>query len=271
MTTFTRLLTVWPSRARVAGALFGFVSLLSPAVASAADIARYAVLVEADLTGRGHATATLDMLDVAGGVLEIPVGFDAVTRVQVVAAPPGTQATFAASPPLSTLTVTLPAGRWSVLSVSVAFDLESVFVLPTPAGERPTLPTGTRMFRHVLLQSRPGTIGDYVVELALPSGLRGHAVRDSAPKLRKTESTPRVQFDAVEGREGARLRVHALAQGETAVMQVELSPREWPVGFIGVGLLLSLGYLVAFRDLVRRTDALHEAQDAAPPSTRTTS
>jgi hypothetical protein len=82
--------------------------------------------------------------------------------------------------------------------------------------------------------------------------MRAHAIREALPKLGKKEATPRVRLATIDSRNGARLQVARLLQGESASMQLELVPQKKSLGWLMAGLVLSILYLVSFRDLVAK-------------------
>lgn len=108
------------------------------------------------------------------------------------------------------------------------------------------------IFKYSELHKDPVTTPSLEVAVTFPDGMRALAVREALPKLRKGEITPRARLESVDGRDGARLRVDNVQQGETVSLQIELVRARAPWGWLIAGALLSAMYLYSFRDLVRK-------------------
>lgn len=227
--------------------------LLLIASPAAAGVRTYEVRLTPGANGAGRAVATVSLDAAVPGVATVPVGFARISQLHLETAPQGTSLASEARNGQTLVHVALPAGTAAQAVVSFGFTVAGAFVAPVPAaGEKATLPAGSLLLRHALLNSQPDPIGCYRFEVVFPDGVRAHAVREALPKLRKTESVPRVQLEAIDGRPGARLQVDGLNQGATASMQIELVPASRSIGWLVAGLVLSVLYLVYFRDLVSR-------------------
>lgn len=224
------------------------VSLAAAGTGSAAEIRSYDVALQATPDGSVSAVAAIVIDGPAPGALDIPLGFAAIRDLQVVEAPAGAAVTASKAGGQTALHLTLPAVCPASVTVRVAFGLASAF--QEAGGDAPKLPAGGRLFRHALVNTQPARIKAYRLALAFPDGMRAHAIREALPKLRKSEAGPRAMLQEVEGRPGVRLQVENLQQGDTASLQVELSRRSFPYGWLLAGVVLSVLYLVYFRDLV---------------------
>lgn len=244
---------------RLAPAAIFVVVLFASATAAGAEgpaITSYAVSLAATSDGRGAATAQLAISGAGPGSLALPVGFPGVTAVTVSGAPAGVTATARPVNGQSEVTLSLPDGVPGSFSVTLTMEVPEALQKTEPApGERRTLPEGTLVFRHALVNAERAAIGRYRLEVVFPDGYRAHAVREALPKLKKSEAGPRARLADIDGRAAAWLEVTKLAQGDAASLQVELVPAGRSPVWLIAGLLLSVLYLVYFRDLVARRAA----------------
>jgi len=236
--------------------LIGLLLLLAwtPA-AAAADRAIAACDVTLVIAADGSATATVAIAidDAVPGVVAIPLGFAGVTNVTIADGPTGAAASARPVNGQSELQLTLPEGVPASARVTIQFAVAEAFQRTEPAaGERRTLPEGTRVFRHAMINTQAATIARYRVEVVFPDALRAHAVREALPKLRKSEAGPRARLADIDGRPGAWLEVSKLAQGDAASLQIELVPRGRSPMWLIAGFVLCVLYLVFFRDVVSR-------------------
>ncbi len=229
-------------------------ALLAAAPMSAAEISSYALRLELAADGAGTASGVVHLAAAGPGGFDLPLGFGAPRALRLTAGPAGT--TLAAVPQngQSILHLVLPAD--TPPEFELRFELTVSDLLETPAartGEpQGASPGDRRVFRHSLLSSQPTGVGGYRFEVVFPEGMRAHAIREALPKPRKGEAGPRALLQAIDGREGARLEVAGLAQGETASLQIELVRRSRSPAWWVVGIALSVLYLVKFKDLVAR-------------------
>lgn len=231
--------------------------VLAPvAVAAGGDIRTYRVHVVAPAEGAAAVTVTATFDSVGERGVAVPVGFPGVTDLTIVDAPAGTVAVPGPVNGQTTVRVTFPAPSAEPTSVTFRFTVPTVFVDTKPApGERATLPDGSRLLRHAFVNTEALAIGEYRAEFVFPAGSRAHAVRESAPRLRKGEVGPRVRLADLQDGPGARLQVTRLRQGDSASMTVELIPQSRTWAFFAAGALLSVLYLIYFKDLVGKTAA----------------
>jgi hypothetical protein len=231
----------------------GLVLLLFASVAGAAEIRSYTVRIQVHDDGSGSVSAVVKIESAMPGAIAIPIGFAKVTDLRLTQGPAGMDIVVTAANGQTLVQAVLPGGVPPALTLAFGFSVQDVFLPVTPGpGERSTLPEGSRVFRHALLNSQQAPIRSYTAEVMFPDGLRAHAIREALPKLRKSEVGPRVQLDDINATPGARLQVDRLAQGDSASMQIELVPQSRSVAWLIAGLVLSLAYLVYFKDLVAR-------------------
>lgn len=222
-----------------------------PAAAAEHTISAYDVTLAIAEDGSAKATAVVTIDGATPGPLAIPLGFPGVGSVEVTFGPAGTAGSAHAVNGQSELVLTLPEGTPASCRVAVTFPLGQAFQKTEPGpGERRTLPAGVRIFRHAIVNAEPSPIGRYRFSVSFPSSLRAHAIREALPRLRKTEAGPRARLATVDGKGGAWLEVTKLSQGDSASLQIELVPGGRSPAWMIAGLLLSVLYLVYFRDLV---------------------
>lgn len=229
-----------------------FISLLVLApMAAGADISAYDLKLRTFADGSARANVTVTMDGATAGRISVPVGFAGIRDLTFGNGPAGTILSSSPVNGQTTVHIVLPDGVPARLTVSFSFGVPSAFQdTPVGPGERRTLPAGSRLFRHTLVNTEMLTLAAYRMEVSFPAGTRAQAVREWAPKLRKGEAGPRVKLGALPDGPGASLRVDRLKQGDTASMLIELVPASRSYGWLIAGVLLSVLYLVYFRDLV---------------------
>jgi hypothetical protein len=222
-------------------------SLCFAQFAGAVEISSYDVTVRVAEDGFGKGVATVRLENAAPGPVAIPLGFTDVANVQLAAGPEGT--TLSASPlnGHTLVGITLPEGTPGAVEVGFTFSAAKLF---GDGDEQKPLPRGNKLLRLTCLNSQPMPIANYSARVVFPDGMRAHAIREALPKLGKSEAGPRVQLSAVDSKPGARIHVDRLLQGQSASMQIELVDDARSPGWLIAGLVLSVLYLVYFRDLV---------------------
>jgi hypothetical protein len=216
---------------RLAAAILAML-VVCTAAATASEIRDYSVRLTVDAAG--DAVATLDLTAVVSeGELVVPLAYTGVTDLRVRQAPTDARLTLATRDGREVL-ILMTAASSAPQSISVEFRVPGVMAQP--------LASGHRVIRHQLLNTRSVPLERYLVTVVFPDAWRAHAVREGAP---------RVRLEAVEGAPGARFEVTNLLQGESATMRIEMVARQRSWSWLLVGLLLAVGYLISFRDLIR--------------------
>lgn len=229
----------------------GLVLLLCAVSASAAEIAAYDVTVRSQMTGPAVVEARIEIATPSPGDVLVPVAFATADALHALEVPAGVTLTLERSDGASLLRIGVPAGMPTPLVVTFTFSIPPALPVPVvAAGERATLPAGSRVARHAFVNTQPLRIARYTCLFVMPGGMRTHAIREALPRLGKTEVGPRVRLVDVDGLAGARLAAGPLRQGDSTSMQVEVVPHARPWGLLAAGVLLSVAYLVYFRDLV---------------------
>lgn len=225
----------------------------------AADVTSYTVRLDGRAGDLVPVTLTVTYADATGTALVVPTGFATLHDVRCVSCPVGTMVATKPSGAATAVMLGLPPAAAATGELTVAFTTPSPFVATTPApGERATLPAGTRILRHAFVNTEPVSIGSYRFEAIFETGYRAHAIREALPKLRKNEAGPRARLASVAGEPGVFLQVGRLRQGESTSLNVELVPQGHSWAWMIAGLLLSVLYLVFFRDLVKPRPATSE-------------
>ena len=233
-------------------ALRGVLLLLGiTSAATAAEIRSYSVAVVAAEQGISRGTASL-VLDAAGASsVAVPLGVGRPATLRLTAAPAQTRLS---SEPFNGQTrlridfATPPRGE---TRLDLAFDLSGVFTVPVPpAGQSRVLPKGASLFTHRLVNTEQAVIRSYQFDVELPPRLRVRSVLQELPPQGIQEAEPRVRLIRAASAPGARLRTGELRQGDTAAMTLEVVPGRRSPLWLAAGLILSIAYLVYFRDLV---------------------
>jgi hypothetical protein len=138
------------------------------------------------------------------------------------------------------------------VKLGFAFRAPGVLFVPKPEeGQKSAFAAGTRLLRHSLVNTQPTPISRYTVQVRLPEEIMVGKIREQLPKTRRKEFTPRVELDRYDGRQGALLQLGGIKQGDRTSMELEVVGDRRSIGWLLVGLVLSIGYLVGFRDLVK--------------------
>lgn len=226
--------------------------LAAPVDAGAAGIRDYRLMITTDAAGDGEAVLRVVLYDQVETV-RIPVGYAGVVDARLTEGPSGATISTEAAGSQTLLVLRWPSGAQGDVPVTVTFRVPAVVPVPVlRSGERPTLPEGSRTLKHTFINTEAGVIDRYVCQVLFPPGLRAHAVREALPKLRGQEAGPRVRLGPVDASAAATLDVPTLRQGDSASMQIELTPQGRSWVWLVVGTLLSAAYLFYFRDLVSR-------------------
>ncbi len=242
-------------RAAARVALLAVLPFAATAAAGATRVESYELRLTLSADGSGRAAATVHLVGCTAGSLLLPLGLPGANDLRLLDAPPGTAVDVVPAGGQANLRISLPEGVPESASLRVELPVAGLLVRQAAASESDgsTAMLDRWTLRHALLATQPESIDRYRVEVVFPPGMRAHALRDALPRLRKGESLPRAGLTAIDGHPGAQLAVDRLVQGETAALQLELVRSERSPAWWIVGLVLSLVYLVRFRDLVAKS------------------
>lgn len=226
--------------------------LLAGTCLAATEITGYETRLVTESDGSGRATVKLTLAKAEPGPLSIPLGFSGFEALSLESAPSGTQLRQGPLQGQAKLHAQLPETVSPDCTLVFSFRVPRVFqeVRPQP-GEKQTLATGNRLFRHAFVQTQEGTLGTYRFEVLFPQGMMVQAIKEALPKPRRTEVQPRVRLTKFDGRQAAVLALDHLQQGDDTALLLELTPERRSLGWLAVGLALAGLYLFYFRDLVK--------------------
>lgn len=213
-----------------------------PGFAGSAAVERYEMRLELTEAGSGRATLVASVVPSGATELILPFPFPKATSLRLIEAPAGASMSIEVGAAQSNLRIHWPTEISAPFSLKLAGDVSDA--LPPR--------TAARTVRVAVMNSQPEVLRGLRLDVVFPEGLRGHAIREALPKAASSDGAPRAALEDIDGRPGARLQVDELSQGETAALRVELSPATRSPGWLLAGLLLSVLYLVSFRDLVAR-------------------
>jgi len=233
-----------------AALLFGL--CVACACAQAVEIRRYETRIDVDRDGAALATATVELAGAAAGRFRLPVGFAKLADFRPGEAPPGAALAARSNADGAWVEVELPEGVASETTLGFSFRANGVVFVPKPeTGQKATLPKGSRLLRHRFVNTQEAPIGRYAATVLFPPEVIAHRITEQAPKPGRKEFVPRVELDRFDGRQGARLQLANVRQGDRASMELEIvDERRSPVWLLLL-LPLAAGYLYFFRDLVR--------------------
>lgn len=224
-----------------------------PAVAvEPAGLARYELRVDIRSDGSGRASLEVILDPLAGELAIVPFPFAAVVA-PTISGVPGIGLSTVAANGQTNLVFTLPPAARAPVAIRVTAEAPEIM-----SGT----PTTGRSVRIGLLNSQPAPIHDLRLVVVFPEGLRGHAIHEALPRQGKAEIEPRAAFAEIDQRGGVRLQAASIAQGETALLRVELADASPSPGWLVIGLLLGVFYLVSFRDLVSPSEAPPQKREA---------
>jgi len=221
--------------------------------ANAAEISTYDTRMDVGPDGAAQASVTLRVTDNQSRRLVVPLGFASVEGLQLQSAPAGTQLKLRPSKEQAAVEVELPEDAAAEFQLQFAFRVPSLLFEPKPEeGQKSKFAAGTRLLRHGLVNTQALRIGAYQATVRLPEGTMVRSVREQLPKPSRKEFIPRVELDRIDGHQGALLQVKGLKQGDRTSMELEVVGDRHSYGWLLVGIVLSLAYLIGFRDSVRR-------------------
>jgi hypothetical protein len=113
------------------------------------------------------------------------------------------------------------------------------------------LPAGTRLLRHAFVNTQSATIGSYRVEVKLPARTQIHVIREQLPKTGRKEFVPRVALVGLETHQGAVLQMTNVKLADRTSMELEVVDTGRSYVWLLISVVLGLGYLIAFRDLLK--------------------
>ena len=233
-----------------------FVSLAAAcACAHAVTVPTYVTRVDVAAEGQSQAVVQLTIAEANAGPLLVPLApsLKPAGPVRIDSAPAGVRLKSVTIADRPHLELALPEGVDKSLAVTASFPVKDVLAAPKAKAQgRRSLPEGSTLLDHAFVNTQPYTIGSYRAQIVLPEGSRVHEIREQAPKTKRTEIEPRVALNATDGRQGAVLQLGDVRQGDRASMSVEVIPDTRGWSWLIVGLLLSVGYLIGFRDLVSK-------------------
>ena len=220
--------------------------------AGAVEIRTYDTRVDVGADGSARARVDLALTGVAAGRLRVPVGFPALDGFKVEEAPAGVAVKPLPSKEQSAVEIELPEGVPADVALRFAFTTPGVLVAPKPEeGQKSKFPEGSRLLRHVFVNTQPAPVGRYRVEVLLPPESMVQTVREQLPRPGRKEFVPRVELDRLDGRQGAVLQLSGVRQGGRTSMELEVVRDRRSLLWLVVGMTLACGWLVAYRFVVR--------------------
>lgn len=225
---------------------------LACGAAQALEIRRYETRIDVDRDGAALATASVDLAGAVAGRFRLPVGFAKLADFRPGEAPPGVSLAAKGNADGAWVEVELPDGVPSETTLGFSFRANGVLFVPKPeAGQKATLPKGSRLLRHRFVNTQEAPIGRYAATVLFPPEVIAHRVNEQLPRPGRKEFAPRVELDRFDGRQGARLQLANLRQGDRTSMELEIVDERRSAVWLLLLVPLAAGYLFFFRDLVR--------------------
>jgi hypothetical protein len=225
---------------------------LASACAAATEIRRYETRVDLAADGSARATAMVEVTGAAAGRLRIPTGFAKIDDFKPGPLPAGATMEARGNADAAWVEVSLPEGIAAEVKLGFSFKSDGMLFVPTPEpGQKPLLPAGSQLLRHRFTNTQEAAIGRYALTVLFPEGVIAHNIREQLPRPGRKEFVPRVELDRFDGRQGAMLQYAKLRQGDRTSMELEIVEQRRSIMWLALLLPLAVGYLVAFRDLVK--------------------
>ena len=235
--------------------LVAFLTLaIACASASAVEIRSYETRIDVGRDGAARATARLELADASAGRLRVPVGFAKIGEFRADEVPPGVTMVSRSSADAAWVEIELPQDVPAELKLGFSFRSNGVLFVPKPEpGQKTTLPEGSQLLRHRFVNTQEAPIGRYSATVLFPEELIAHRINEQLPRVGRKEFIPRVELGRFEGRQGALLQMSNLRQGDRTSMELEIVAERRSFVWLLLLLPLAVGYLFAFRDLVKST------------------
>lgn len=225
--------------------------LVCSGASAVTTIKNYVTRVDVVTDGSARVTVNVQLTGSQPGRITLPIGFGAMDNFQIKDAPRGVVLKPIPAKEQSIVEIELSDAIADEVRLSFSFDTPDVLGRPKSApGERSKLPADTSLLRHSFVNTQETPIGTYQVDVRLPDDVRVHKIGEQLPKLRRAEVLPRVRLDRVDGHQGAVLQLTNIKQGDRTSMSLDVTTNNLSLTWLLVGLVLSAGYLFAFRDLV---------------------
>lgn len=220
--------------------------------ASGLEIRAYDTRLDIAADGSAQARSIVQLTACQAGRFKLPTGFTGIEKFKLQDGPAGIALKLTASKEQSTIEIELPEDVPDDVKITFEFRVPGVLFEPKPEeGQKSTFPAGSRLLRHSFVNTQAVLISQYGVQVRLPNETQIHSIREQLPKTRRKEFTPRVELDRFDGQQGALLQVSGLKQGDRTSMELEVVDESRSYGWLLAGLVLMIGYLVTFRDLVK--------------------
>ncbi len=247
----------------------------APAMAAKAPAGPAVKLIEQQLKlaadGSAMLAAHVQISAAAAGKIDLPSSaWGEVQDFTVVEAPADAKLDLAAKGPNPHLSVTLPAA-----AESVSLRYSANIPAPKPpatdakggdAAKAAEPATRFKAFAHRFMNGTNLPVERYRLEVMFPQGYVVHNVPEALPKAKGRETVSRVRLIEKDGLQGAALEIAGLKLGDVTSMRIEYEPAQKSLAVFWFGLLLSVLYLVFFRDVLRPKTAAdaedHHAQDS---------
>ena len=244
-------------------------------VASKAAAAPTVKLIDQRLKLAKDGSASLAVrvqISAAAGKIDLPIAaWGEVRDFTVEEAPADAKVDMVAKGANPHLSVTLPAAAEPVsLRYSATIPAPKPPARDARGGDaaKPATEDATRFktFTHRFMNDTNLPVERYRLEVMFPDGYVVHNVPEALPKARGKETVSRVSLMERDGLQGAALEIAGLKLGDTTSMRIEYEPAQKSLAVFWFGLLLSVLYLVFFRDVLRAKSAPNTAERHARDS-----
>jgi hypothetical protein len=220
--------------------------------ADATTIDSYASRLDVAENGSARVTVTLQLGNCQPGRIRLPIAFAKLDAFQTGNVPDGVQLELAQGKDQSIVDIELPVSIKDAAKVSFSFSTPDVLGRPKLGpGEKSRLAADTQVLKYNFVNTQALAIGSYRVEARLPDEMRVQKIGEQLPKPKRSDVLPRVQLGKFDGHQGATLQFENVKQGDRTSMVLEVVGDGRSYGWLLAGLLISVAYLVGFRDLVK--------------------
>ena len=215
----------------------------------------------------------IQLTNVAPGAIEVPLApWGDITDFALTGAETkGAPNTKAANPRLS---LVLPADAGDAVELQFSFKIPA----PKPPAPAPSkdgkdakatksaeaekaAEPNYKFISHRFMNGTTLPVERYRLEVWLPKDVVVHTVPEALPKAGAKDTKSRVQLVGKDGLQGAVLEIANLRFGATTSMRLETEAATRSLTLLWIGLLLSVLYLIYFRDILKPKEPAEATRD----------
>ena len=198
-----------------------------------------------DPTGTATVAVTVKLAKAEAGTVQVPTRFKAAEGLKVEGLP-GVAVALSDKGGVRAFALNLPAAPPDPAVVKIAFTVPGFYDWK----KEKVADFGNRSLEYKFMNTLPGKVQAYALELMLPPGYLVNTVDDSTPKLTSKTPVPPYKILRVNGISGISIKHKDLGIGDTCSLKIRFKEDRKSIALLVGGLVLCGLYLVGYRDLV---------------------